>query len=71
MGEQVFADLVENRDSPYLMLDSTLSRAHRQATTGQGSGSKKGASIRLWGVPEAVIPSIRSRKTPIPHDPLI
>ena len=51
--EKVFADLVEDRDNQYLMLDSTLVRAHQQATTGRGSGSKKGASIRLWGVPEA------------------
>ncbi len=51
--EKVFAELIKDRDNPYLMLDSTLVRAHQQATTGRGSGSKKGASTRLWGVPEA------------------
>lgn len=51
--ERVFADLIEDRDNQYLMLDSTLVRAHQQATTGRGSGSKRGGSIRLWGVPEA------------------
>ena len=51
--ERVFDDLTKDRDNQYLMLDSTLVRAHQQATTGRGSGSKRGASIRLWGVPEA------------------
>lgn len=32
--EQVFADLIKDRDNQYLMLDSTLVRAHQQATTG-------------------------------------
>jgi putative transposase len=50
--ETVFAELIKDRDNQYLMLDSTLVRAHQQATTGRGSGQKKGASIRLWGVPE-------------------
>ncbi|MCO8029330.1 hypothetical protein NI454_05125 [Brevundimonas diminuta] len=53
MWEKVFADLVEDRDNQYLTLDTTLVRARKQATTGRGSGLKKGASIRLWGVPEA------------------
>ena len=51
--EKVFEDLIKDRRNEYLMLDSTLVRAHQQATTGRGSGSKKGAPIRLWGVPEA------------------
>ncbi len=50
--ERVFADLIKDRDNQYLMLDSTLVRAHQQATTGRGSGSKRWAWIRLWGVPE-------------------
>lgn len=50
--EKVFDDLIKDRDNQYLMLDSTLVRAHQQATTGRGSGRKKGASTRLWGVPE-------------------
>ena len=50
--EKVFGELIKDRDNQYLMLDSTLVRAHQQATTGRGSGSKKGVSTRLWGVPE-------------------
>jgi transposase len=45
--ERVFADLTKDRDNQYLMLDSTLVRAHQQAATGKG-----GTKIRLWGVPE-------------------
>ncbi len=45
--EKVFADLTKDRDNQYLMLDSTLVRAHQQAATGKG-----GPRIRLWGVPE-------------------
>jgi len=50
--QKVFDDLIKDRRNEYLMLDSTLVRAHQQATTGRGSGQKKGARIRLWGVPE-------------------
>jgi putative transposase len=50
--ERVFAELIKDRDNRYLMLDSTLVRAHQQATTGRGSGQKRGSAIRLWGVPE-------------------
>ena len=46
--EKVFASLIKDRDNQYLMLDSTLVRAHQQAATGKG-----GARTRLWGVPEA------------------
>ena len=51
--EKVFADLIKDRDNQYLMLDSTLVRAHQQATTGRGSGQKGGSAIRLRGAPEA------------------
>jgi magnesium-transporting ATPase (P-type) len=51
--EQVFDELTRDRDNACLMLDSTLVRAHQQATAGRGSGPKRGALIRLWGVPEA------------------
>ena len=47
--EQVFASLIKDRDNQYLMLDSTMVRAHQQAATGKG-----GPAIRLWGVPEVV-----------------
>ena len=45
--ERVFDLLIKERDNQYLMLDSTLVRAHQQAATGKG-----GARIRLWGAPE-------------------
>jgi|SRR5579872_887391 putative transposase len=45
--ERVFETLSQDRDNTYLMLDTTLVRAHQQAATGKG-----GAKIRLWGVPE-------------------
>ena len=45
--ERVFATLVADRRSEYLMLDTTLVRAHQQAATGKG-----GRATRLWGVPE-------------------
>lgn len=46
--ERVFASLIKDRDNLYLMLDSTLVRAHQQAATGKG-----GPATRLWGVAEA------------------
>ena len=46
--ERLFAALTRDPDNDYLMLDSTLVRAHQQAATGKG-----GTAIRLWGVPEA------------------
>ena len=45
--EQVFGALVDDRSNEYLMLDTTLVRAHQQAATGKG-----GPAIRLWGVRE-------------------
>ena len=45
--ERVFAALIRDRKNEYLMLDTTLVRAHQQAATGKG-----GRAIRLWGVPE-------------------
>ncbi len=46
--EQVFGHLTADPDNDYLMLDTTLVRAHQQAATGKG-----GPAIRLWGAPEA------------------
>jgi putative transposase len=46
--ERVFESLTGDADNQYLMLDTTLVRAHQQAATGKG-----GPAIRLWGVPEA------------------
>lgn len=45
--ERVFDDLIQDRDNQYLMLDSTLVRAHQQATTGRGSG------LNVWLAPSA------------------
>ena len=45
--ERVFRALITEPDNEYVMLDTTLVRAHQQAATGKG-----GAKIRLWGVPE-------------------
>jgi transposase len=45
--ERVFTVLSADRKNQYLMLDTTLVRAHQQAATGKG-----GTRIRLWGVRE-------------------
>ena len=45
--EKVFVHLIDAPDNDYVMLDSTLVRAHQQAATGKG-----GTKIRLWGAPE-------------------
>jgi len=45
--ERVFKLLVADRKNEYLMLDTTLVRAHQQAATGKG-----GRATRLWGVRE-------------------
>ena len=45
--ERVFKLLVNDRKNEYLMLDTTLVRAHQQAATGKG-----GRATRLWGVRE-------------------
>ena len=47
--DKLFADLVRDQKNPYLMLDSTIVRAHQQAATGRKKGAPK---TRLWGVPE-------------------
>jgi transposase len=47
--EGIFAALARDRDNAYLMIDSSIVRAHAQAATGQ----KGGSAIRLWGAPEA------------------
>ena len=45
--ERMFEVLIKDRKNEYLMLDTTLVRAHQQAATGKG-----GAKTRLWGAPE-------------------
>jgi transposase len=46
--ERVFEALIKDCKNEYLMLDTTLVRAHQQAATGKG-----GTKTRLWGAPEA------------------
>ena len=46
--ERVFEALTADRDNQYLMIDSTIVRAHQQAATGKG-----GPRTRRWGVPAA------------------
>lgn len=45
--ERVFEVLTQDRKNEYLMIDTTLVRAHQQAATGKG-----GTKTRLWGAPE-------------------
>ena len=45
--DHIFRTLTQDTQNEYLMIDSTLVRAHQQAATGR----KKGARTRLWGVP--------------------
>jgi transposase len=45
--DHVFRTLTQDVQNEHLMIDSTIVRAHQQAATGR----KKGARIRLWGVP--------------------
>ena len=45
--ERIFEDLTSDPDNQYLMLDSTVVRAHQQAANGKG-----GPKTRLWGVLE-------------------
>ena len=47
LTERVFTELTADRDNQYLMIDSTIVRAHQQAANGKG-----GPKIRRWGVPE-------------------
>ena len=47
VSEHVFKLLTADRKNDYLMLDSTLVRAHQHAATGKG-----GRATRLRGVPE-------------------
>lgn len=41
--DEVFAALIKDRDNQYLMLDSTIVRAHQQAATGKGGGPGSGS----------------------------
>jgi putative transposase len=41
--DPLFEDLVADRKNPYLMLDSTIVRAHQQAATGRKKGRRQGS----------------------------
>ena len=45
--EKVFQVLLDDPDSRYVMIDSTIVRTHQQAVCGKG-----GAKVRLWVGPE-------------------
>lgn len=45
--EKVFAALLKDPKNDYLILDTTLVKAHQQAATGKG-----GLATRLWGAPK-------------------
>jgi transposase len=47
--EEVFGVLTSDADNEYLMVDTTIVRAHQQAACGKG-----GTETRLWGVVEEV-----------------
>lgn len=44
--EQIFQRLLKDPKNEYVMIDSTLVKAHQNAATG-----KRGRSLRLWGDP--------------------
>jgi transposase len=45
--ERIFQSLTQDRSNEYLMIDSSIIRAHAQAATGKGE-----LRTRLWGAPE-------------------
>jgi DNA-binding NtrC family response regulator len=45
--ERIFEVLLADPENTYVMIDSTIVRAHQQAVCGKG-----GTKTRLWGVPE-------------------
>ena len=47
--ERVLQSLIQDRSNEYLMIDSSIVRAHAQAATGKG-----GRRTRLWGVAQEV-----------------
>jgi len=47
--EEVFEILTQDAHNEYLMIDTTIVRAHQQAACGKG-----GTKTRLWGVAEEV-----------------
>lgn len=54
----VFADLVKDRRNQYLMLDSTIVRAHQQAVTGRKKGFGRGSgAFARWSYNQDRSPS--------------
>ena len=45
--ERIFKVLLADPENTWVMIDSTIVRAHQQAVCGKGGGG-----TRLWGVPE-------------------
>ena len=48
LWERIFLVLLEDPGNRYVIIDSTIVRAHQQAANGKG-----GAGTRLWGAPGA------------------
>lgn len=46
--ERVFAALMTDRDNQYLMIDSTIVRAHQQAATGKGGAGSGVGALPRW-----------------------
>lgn len=47
--DEIFAELLKDKKNKYVMIDSTVVRAHQQSKAGKG-----GSAIRLWGDPAEV-----------------
>ena len=70
MWERIFADLVRDKKSFYLMLDSTIVRAHQQAAAGRKKGLRRPDSGAFPRRSEHQNPSADGRKRPagrLPH----
>ena len=44
--QRIFQELLDDPDNRYVMIDSTIVRAHQQSACGKG-----GAKVRLWAAP--------------------
>ena len=62
----LFADLVADKKNQYLMIDSTIVRAHQQAARAQ-----RELEARLWGVPSGLSTKIHllADETGLPYLP--
>ena len=61
--ERVFEVLTKDRDSAYLMLDSTIVRAHQQATTGKGGPRNQALGRSRGGLTTKIVRIRRGPRT--------